>query len=251
MQRTSRQIWVRAFALSTGATALLAAIVGSLHFRLVKTGGEPGNHVTICDCLIDNARQTAVAMIRSSDQELPWRRRTYLIGLDLSSPPTKLTLPCHVLQPSLEPISVTAGPGGQLLVAAVDGGVYLVNPKRPSDHPVLVTRHDKPPYPIACSSDGRWLLALESIQLCAWDIVSGELRWRREGSDVQSVALVPNADLIVCGMTDGSVTELSLETGEEIRRITRHQAPVMNVTVSSDGDRVASCDNQEFCVIDR
>ena len=73
-----------------------------------------------------------------------------------------------------------------------------------------------------------------------WDFQSGALKWRLDGSVVYSVALVPHVDVIVCGMADGSVAELSLETGEDLRRISRHHWPVMNLTVSSQGDRVAS-----------
>jgi len=248
MLKASGQVWVKAIVLSTGATALLAAFVGLLHLRIGETSSEPTNGVTVCDCVVDDPRQTAIAMVRSSDRRFPSRQRTYLVGLDLSSPPTRLAIPFDVL----EPISVAAGPDGQLLVAAVDGGVYFINPKRPCDDPVVITRHQEPPFQIVCSPDGRWLLTVESKQLCVWDLPSRKLQWKREGSIVCSVALVPNTDVIVCGMADGSVAELSLKTGDDLRRINRHPLPVMKLTVSSQGDRVASyCAGQEIRVTDR
>src|SRR5882724_5851202 len=129
MLRTSGQIWVKAIVLSTGTTALIAVFLGLLHLRLGVTSREPTNGVTVCDCIVDDVRQTAIAMVRSSDRKFPSRQRTYLIGLDLRSPPTRFALPSDVL----EPISVAAGPDGQLLVAAIDGGVYFINPIRPCD----------------------------------------------------------------------------------------------------------------------
>jgi WD40 repeat protein len=52
-------------------------------------------------------------------------------------------------------------------------------------------------------------------------------------------------------MADGSVMELSLVTGEDIGRINMHQSWVTNVTVSTSRDRVASCDDHEFRVVDK
>jgi WD40 repeat protein len=248
MLRTSGLIWVKAVVLSTGATALIAAFLGLLHLRNGGAVSEPTNHITVCDCILDGARQSAVAMIGSTELELPFRRRKYLVGLELRSSNPKLTL----LSQDLEPISVGAGPDGRVLVAAADGGVYSINPQSPSDAAVLMTRHKQPPFRVASSSDGRWLVTLESKQLCVWDLPSRELQWRKAGSVVCSVALVPNSDVILCGMADGSVMELSIETGEDLRRINRHQQSVMSLAVSSHGDRVASyCAGQEIRVTDR
>src|SRR6476620_3941018 len=126
MLRTSGPIWLRAFALSTAATAVLAALLSLVHLRLggpiAGAGSKPANDVTVCDCIVDDGQQTAIAMIRSNGREMPWHRRTYLISLELSGPlPTTVALLPQILQPGLEPISVAPGPDGQLLVAAVDG----------------------------------------------------------------------------------------------------------------------------------
>jgi WD40 repeat protein len=230
--------------------------MGLMHLRLggtgAGTGNKPSTDVTVCDCVVDDARQFMIAIVRSSDLELPWQRRTYLIGLDLLSPATTVGSLPQILQPMMEPVAVAAGPDRQLLVAAVNGGVYFINPRRPDDNPVLVTRHDKPPFQIKCSSDGHWLVTVEFEQLCVWDLPSRELKWRREGGDVCSAAFVPNADVIVCGMADGGVAELSLETGDELRRINRHQSPVRNLSVSPQGNCVASyCESEEIRVTNR
>ena len=62
MVMTSVQLWLRAFQLSSMTTALLAAFVGLVHLRLGGTTDEPKAHVTVCDCIVDNARQTAIAI---------------------------------------------------------------------------------------------------------------------------------------------------------------------------------------------
>src|SRR5688572_17629634 len=106
MVMTFVQLWLRALYLSSTATALLAAFVGLVHLRLGGAIDEPNAHVTLCDCIVDNARQSAIAMIRASDLESPFGHRKYLVSLDLSSPKTRLLLPSHVL----EPICLAPGP---------------------------------------------------------------------------------------------------------------------------------------------
>jgi len=134
----------------------------------------------------------------------------------------------------------------------MNGTVCCIDPTKPSKNPRVVTRHKIAPFQIACSPDGRWLATVESEQLCVWDFQSGALQWRLDGSVVYSVAFVPHVDVIVCGMADGSVAELSLKTGEDLRRISRHPWPVLHLAVSSQGNRVASyCAGQEIRVTDR
>lgn len=59
---------------------------------------------------------------------------------------------------------------------------------------------------------------------------------------VTTLAFSPDGKWIATGAYDNAVILWNAETGEEIKRMTAHQAPVLEVAFSPDGRKVISCD---------
>lgn len=246
MFMTSLRTWLQAFLLSLGTTVFMAVVVGLLHLHLGSRDDEPKNGIAICDFLINEPQQFAVAMIRSSDQELPYRQRSYLVALNPSSPQTGVRIGYELP----EPTSVASGPLGKLIVAAMDGAVYVIDPSD-INCPAIIAHLNEPAFQLVCSPDGSRLITVESKQMCVWDTASCEMQWRMGANSVCSVALLPDSDSIVCGMADGRVKELSLSTGKELADIAKHETAVMSLAVSPRGETVASFCGRQIYVTNR
>jgi len=104
---------------------------------------------------------------------------------------------------------------------------------------LLVRLPGGPPHRLACSLDGRYLVSLNLHHVTVVDLAAEKILWERDDGEVTCFALHPTVGL-VCGSSTGDVVELSLETGELVRRIIRRDASLTALAIDPSGEHVAS-----------
>lgn len=83
---------------------------------------------------------------------------------------------------------------------------------------------------------------IESYDLALWDVSSGEVIWKRVGSeeDVITLDIHPEGTKILAGSSGGGITIWDVETGKILRTLKGHRGPVNVIAFSPDGQRALS-----------
>lgn len=183
--------------------------------------------------LHDGERALVVVRGRHADAQSGFT--TSLAIADLKPTVPSLT----AVWPGLSPSCVAAVSGtSRALVSTTAGELYTVDLDAPESPPALIGRHQAAPFELVCSKDGRTALTLAGNALFAWDLNAKELKWQFSRGFVRSVAVLPDSVLAALD-EEGSVVEISLNTGLVRRTVVRHTATILRVAVAPDDRYVA------------
>lgn len=125
-------------------------------------------------------------------------------------------------------------------VGTWDGGIYALDItdqgascRRVGQHPEkFITQ-------LRCSPDGNLVVATGYKLTVAWDAPSRELLWHGP-QGVLCLAFAAQAPRLFCGLKSGEIVELDLKTGAALATIPAQSAPLLAISVSPQGEHVAS-----------
>ena len=142
---------------------------------------------------------------------------------------------------SLQPSSVAAGPNGRkIFVGDWDRTLYEIDLARPSAEPLAIGRHRTGcARALACSTDGRFLFSLGTRDLCAWNLVTKELQWRRDDGGANSFVIHPDSQRVIYGGNDGKLFEIDIESGLALASIAECRWAIDSIEISRDGSNLA------------
>ena len=226
-----------ALLISAGAVALFVVLIG-----LVILPAEAGPmfdpfEVSITHSALQNDGQSAVSTLWAVPRGGNGGWHNYIGIHDLTSPRPQL----KVAWTEIDPKCLVAISPRCIAVGGWDGSISIVDPTRPTDGSKLIGQQiDDCPQMMARSHDGKKLLSLGPYWLHCWDLASRKLLWAAQGRFVNCLAVHPRCGAVVCGMTDGSIVELDVLTGDELRRFRNQSSLVHCVTISADGKKLAS-----------
>lgn len=143
----------------------------------------------------------------------------------------------QTLWPQIEPVCVASQPGGnRLFVGANDGAIYSVSGRQLDAPPELLGRHPgRDLVGLACTVDGRHLLSLSADSLCAWNLESKTLAWRRGGGAVRCFDVRSDSHSVVCGRQDGHIEEIEIDSGSTVRSVAGPSWRFLRLRLSPDG----------------
>jgi WD40 repeat protein len=101
---------------------------------------------------------------------------------------------------------------------------------------------------LECSDDGALLLMTGGVTTL-WDRAAATLLWTRSGSEISSCSFWPGSHRLICGLATGDLVELDPATGLTLRQIDQLPTTVSSLSLSPDGQHVASCDSSGNCKV--
>lgn len=125
--------------------------------------------------------------------------------------PVGRTLHANTAAPTCATVS---WPSDLLLFACEDGRIYTTDLRLPNARPEPLGRQtDGFASQIACAPSGRFLVTFGFRSLYVWDVANRKLQWRWKNTGVRCFAILPDSHSMICGLHDGRLAEVCLETG--------------------------------------
>jgi WD40 repeat protein len=134
------------------------------------------------------------------------------------------------------------GPRGESLLLRGQPDNSQVSVYRAGEEAPLVRGLDTSLGSAACSPDGRWLVAGDSIQVIVWEAATGEVaaRLRVQAGGVYSMAFSPDGTRLGMGGRDGLVTVWDMNTFQRVSQIKGHTARINSLRFAPDGKSLIS-----------
>jgi WD40 repeat protein len=233
---------MRAFFVALVAIVCLALIEGAVLMWLNRDWGyrilsDPYRAVHTIDFAVCHPCGRSMALVRAVPRDPGDRYEHSLVVHDCD--------PCvpavHVPWPGPAARVLTAVPhSSQVIVGCAGGEMHVIDTQSPRAPPRVFARHEPGCLDaLVCSTDARYLLSRGWESLCAWELDSGRLMWRRTDTPVTCAAFHPDNGRLVAGLDDGSLLEIDAETGETTRTIARLGVAPSQCDVSLDGQSLA------------
>jgi WD40 repeat protein len=237
----TRLVWFsRPTAAATASLAAVTFFIGLLGLAFLPGEAQrlvDSQYVSVTHCIDMGAGRPTVSIGWSIARcGLPgWRHHLAVHSpSDTSEAPV---FPC----PQLQPLSLAKGlDADHALVGNWDGAIYSIDTREPTREPVCVGRQpDGAVVALAAAADGQCVLSQSAFYLHAWNPATGTQRWRR--ADVAPYCFVPRPDTsaVIIGTSQGELLEVDLDTGRTLRSLARLNRPLLTVSLSDDGSKLA------------
>ena len=140
---------------------------------------------------------------------------------------------------------IAYGPRGTWLATGANDAVCLwsvasLPASKPAPKHCLATKNNRQ---LSFSPDGQQLLTMPyGKEAELWDVASGKLLSKLEGSDsrLMSMLFSPDGTLVVAAGRDGTTDVWAVEDGTRLAAMKVDDEPVMNLMFSADGKRLAA-----------
>jgi hypothetical protein len=189
-------------------------------------------YLSVNDCVFDSRGRRAVSLL--------WSQPTGGVACQMRLGNVALRSGRSFVQPlwpQIEPVCLADAPqAGRLFLGTLDGMIYSASAASLQESPALVGRSPgKGIFALKCSPDGRHLFSLGWSGLCAWDVESRTMAWRRDDVDANCLCVDPCSRSLVCGLGNGEVVEMDFSSGETLRSIAKQDSPILEVNANGDG----------------
>jgi WD40 repeat protein len=219
------------------AVTFFIALLGAVFLPREARQLADSQHVSVTHSVVPAAGGLGASLFWSISENgrIGWRH--HLAIHDLNQHRQPLEFPCT----RLNPLSLAPGPDADhVLVGNWDGGIYSLDLQHPAAEPVCIGKQDGGGVvSLAYSAAGRCVISQDALVVYAWDLVSHRERWRRDHSASYCLAIRPNAPVAILGNMDGSLSEVDLRDGRDLRLLAHYESPVLSAAVSPDGTRLA------------
>ena len=219
------------------AVSAFTIVVGMCAGLIDSLSGPPPRTVAIIDCAIDHSGRYAISAY--------WMQTMY-------GPATPHQLAIHSLDDGIvratvawrgiHPRRVVTSPQkDHLFVADVFGDIYRIDVSNACAQPDLVGHHnDIHVVDLKCSMNGKFLASVGATSLYIWNTETKSLHWKRSDLERDSnCAMDQGSHSVVCGLSNGQLAEIDLETGCVVRGI-ECDIGLVKICLSPNGRKLAA-----------
>jgi len=221
---------------STVTSVAMIGVLAPLYLPALRSGRGMHSYSVVNCAVADNGRDAWIVYwdyTRHGSTSLEFSLGT--LDLDVDDPPFS---PCSIPNPR----NVVRAAGDRAIVIDEQGGVHRVDfpPSRAAEAlPVQLPTGVLDD--VACSDDGRYLIAADNQRLTVVDLPENTILWQRRDLAPMCFALHPQAGLM-CGLISGEVVQLSLETGEVVRSVLHYGDGLYRLALHPRGHCMACLD---------
>lgn len=149
-------------------------------------------------------------------------------------------------------IQLAAAPDGERVAAASwdrTAQIWSLDTQTP---PVVMEGHDNTVNDVAFSPDGARLYTASSDgTIRTWDTQSGDYlqRLAAHGFGINTIVVAPDESWLAYGAVDGGTRVIALPSGEEIGDYTADRRPVLAMSFTAEGERIAVGDAHGYIMM--
>jgi len=237
-------MWFRSLlkllAAATASLVVVLSFIGIFGIFFLKGEAEQFDNpqgVTVTHSLARSNSQGAVSLFWNLAVTGRSAVQRHLVIHRLDARPGEMTSLC----PHLNPLALAPGPDADhVLVGDCDGSIFLLDLRHPTAEPIHIGRQpDGSVIDLACSPDGRLVVAQGPFRLCAWDLATRSPRWCLEDFYNCVFSLRPESSLAILSTRRNELIEIDLADGCTLRTLAHYRAAPSAVALCPDGNHLA------------